>query len=479
MGGLQRKHGPAGRRRHHLARRRHHHRARHRRRPGALAARGAHARRAARTGTARQRRGAGGAVRGPRSVGCVAAAHLHRPARPGRDPGQSRPGLHLRGGRPRLGRRTSAAAPHPRGARGRGTHGATGALGTDRPRVRRVRTLAEAPAAGGRPALPRLPGRRLHHRHALRLPETDLDGSFPVGHRHDARPSTTGTEPRVRTRERVGASVLIQSGVLPVLPSVQERVRATLSNPDTSLEECVLLAASDPALAIATYRVAVEVVSDEPLPPDAAIAEAVRRIGTVAVRRLITLHAGRSRFDELRGSELDAHAFWRHSVATALLSQALSARPHEAYSGVRYAYLCGLLHDIGRLALAAREPRLSSQVAWLVHQRLPAVDAESHLLGYTHADLGRRMARAWGLPPEVETAAGDHHAPDRARDPAPALLVAEATRIAASIGIGDGLTAPTRVTYPERPGDEALLDGMGGPVALTEHLGSLGGRRAA
>lgn len=45
------------------------------------------------------------------------------------------------------------------------------------------------------------------------------------------------------------------------------------------------------------------------------------------------------------GSEADPCALWEHAVATAIYAKAIAPTGRTAPEG---AYLCGLLHDIGR-----------------------------------------------------------------------------------------------------------------------------------
>jgi len=66
------------------------------------------------------------------------------------------------------------------------------------------------------------------------------------------------------------------------------------------------------------------------------------------------------------------------------------------------ARIAGLLHDVGKLLVAARWPRDAATPA--------GVDHEAAVLGFDHAMASAAVAATWGLPREVINAIADHHA---------------------------------------------------------------------
>ena len=76
------------------------------------------------------------------------------------------------------------------------------------------------------------------------------------------------------------------------------------------------------------------------------------------------------------------------------------------------AFTLGLLHDIGRLALATAFPQEFGQS--LAHQRandLLPLDAECAMLGTDHAIVGGLIAEHWHFSPAIVQALVSHHAP--------------------------------------------------------------------
>jgi HD-like signal output (HDOD) protein len=100
-------------------------------------------------------------------------------------------------------------------------------------------------------------------------------------------------------------------------------------------------------------------------------------------------------------------AWWRHSVATALIAE------HSSVLPIDHAYTAGLLHGVGQLALFV----LGSQdylrlVNDSVASGLDLQEDERAAYGTDHAELAGLILEAWGLPEVVQDAAALHHWPN-------------------------------------------------------------------
>jgi putative nucleotidyltransferase with HDIG domain len=193
---------------------------------------------------------------------------------------------------------------------------------------------------------------------------------------------------------------------LPVLPGPRVRAMVVLWNPDAKIEHIVSVVEGDPALTAAMLRAANSALS-APIEPITRAREAVLRMGWATSRQIITAALAGSQFDRLDESGLDVQDLWRHLLATGLLSEALATTPEQR----SMAFVCGLLHDIGRLSMAAQNPPRYEQVVELVRHGIPVDDAERRRYGLTHNAWGARVCEAWGLPAMLTEAASQHHEP--------------------------------------------------------------------
>lgn len=197
------------------------------------------------------------------------------------------------------------------------------------------------------------------------------------------------------------AALVAQVGRLPALPQAVLALQSTLSDEAASIDRCAAQIRQDPALAGRLLRLANSAFYGVP-GRVASLDDAVRLIGLRSLRLLAMTAAVSLQFPPPREDVLPLAPFWRHALATAFLAQELAAgagRPPEA------AYVGGLLHDIGRLALAVAQPeRALGAFGTPEHER-------AHL-GFDHAELGAAIARHWRLPDDVVTMIGNHHAPE-------------------------------------------------------------------
>lgn len=138
----------------------------------------------------------------------------------------------------------------------------------------------------------------------------------------------------------------------------------------------------------------------------------------------------------LPGYDMDSGSLWMHFVSTAVIAEELAraVAPAELPS----VFAAGLLHDVGKLAVAAvLRARWHEIDARLCDGSRTLVEAEREVLGTTHAELGELLLRSWGLPPVFAEVARHHHDPLQA--PASARQVVGLVHLANVIAHGFGL----------------------------------------
>ncbi|MCQ1550110.1 MAG: HDOD domain-containing protein [Candidatus Accumulibacter phosphatis] len=204
---------------------------------------------------------------------------------------------------------------------------------------------------------------------------------------------------------------VVRQGVrrLPSLPAVVVELLRSLDNEDADPRLLAMKLARDQALAAKVLRVANS--SYYGLPGKVrTIGDAFAVIGLQGVRTLAVGAAISNVFAGRAGSRTgiwDFHNFWRHSMAVGLAAKRI-ARCGGIDEG--HAFVAGLLHDIGRLALASCFPEHLAAVA---HER-SGDDAnwlavEQRVLGTDHAAIGKLLAEYWRFPQMLCEAIGSHH----------------------------------------------------------------------
>jgi HD-like signal output (HDOD) protein len=141
---------------------------------------------------------------------------------------------------------------------------------------------------------------------------------------------------------------------LPALPQVLVQLISHCESDDASMASLADLLSRDAALATKVLRVAASPAYRRG-PVAANLEQALTAIGIDMVRTLLLTESVYQTFNDFGTARgIDLRLFWAHAITTALAARALAGR--LGYPQVEEAYLAGLLHDIGRLALVTAAP---------------------------------------------------------------------------------------------------------------------------
>jgi putative nucleotidyltransferase with HDIG domain len=198
---------------------------------------------------------------------------------------------------------------------------------------------------------------------------------------------------------------------LPSLPSVVMELIRTFDQADIGIGELAAQISKDQALAAKTLRLANS--SFYGLQSRVkTIEQAITVLGFDSVRSLVTAAGIVGQFGPSDRGLFDFTTFWRHAVGTALCSKTLARLTGR---NQEFAFVSGLLHDIGRLVLVTRFPeQYAAVLAFQLQTRSDTLRAERGVLGIDHALVGRAIAQHWKFPDLIQRAIGHHHAPERA-----------------------------------------------------------------
>ena len=209
-----------------------------------------------------------------------------------------------------------------------------------------------------------------------------------------------------RRRPDVG-NVTWQHLRLPPFPQVAIRVLQLANNENVQMHQLSELISSDPAFASEVLTIANSALY-APRFPSKSIQQAVVILGINNLQGMCLTVGARS----FMGKALNlpfTKVLWRHNLACALIAAQLAA---AGFLDKDTAYTAGVLHDIGRLGLAA--VRAKEYAALLeTHQGSSSsvLQAERDLFGSDHCAIGRQLIADWNLPSDFETVISEHHSP--------------------------------------------------------------------
>lgn len=232
--------------------------------------------------------------------------------------------------------------------------------------------------------------------------------------------------------------IVARVSTLPPLPTTVHHLLSVISDPTSSLAEIVESVRYDQTLTAEILRLCnsayfglartVETLDD-----------AVRLLGTAKVLQLVVAAHTRAMLARPQvGYGLPPGALWLHSVAVALAGQRLAVKMRLPQTGL--VFTAGLLHDVGKVILnefvAAEYTEIIARVS---REHCSFAEAEAQVLGFTHPEVGSRLAEAWSLPAAIARCIRYHHDPQSLPNPDPLVdAVHLADAICTMLGIGAG-----------------------------------------
>jgi putative nucleotidyltransferase with HDIG domain len=195
---------------------------------------------------------------------------------------------------------------------------------------------------------------------------------------------------------------------LPALPRAAAAALAMLRDDGSSAEDCARCIATDQALTARVLRLANSAFYGVP-GRVGSVNRAIQMLGKRTLRAALTTVALAGQFSAVSCEGFRFDGFWRHTIGTAIGAEAIA---RACALDDETAFTAGVLHDIGRLALAAHFPRETAAMLELARaQDLPWLEAERIALGTDHAVIGTAIALHWHFPAAVQAAIATHHAP--------------------------------------------------------------------
>jgi putative nucleotidyltransferase with HDIG domain len=249
---------------------------------------------------------------------------------------------------------------------------------------------------------------------------------------------------------------------LPVLPAAHAQALIIVGDPAVEIADVAEAVSADPALTSAVLRAANSAAS-APIEPVTTADRAVTRIGLQGTRNIVTAVVVDASLGNLHGAGIDPDELWRHLVICALVANE-ALEPGERGA----AFTAGLLHDVGRMAMAHAAADRYAQVAEAVGAGADPRAAEQRVFGYDHEQCGAGVASAWALPGELIEAIEHHHEPGGSRL---SDAVITGRRVASALDAGDGLLTPPQVAEPLTLDERVLVAALGGASALEARVG--------
>jgi len=240
--------------------------------------------------------------------------------------------------------------------------------------------------------------------------------AMPVAHSFLTKPCKPGVLEEVVRRSCALHELLQEENLrtlagsiagLPVKPDVYARLTEAIADPHVEMSHIARIVSRDVGLASKVLHLTNSAFFGSKR-NFVSVEQAVTFIGIRMLRKVVLSAEVFSAFSpkqSLGGLSLDHEQ--AHGLACAGIARRISPDPETG----EYAFLAGMLHDIGKLVLATRAPKLMRQL-----NKQPRGDSippaiEEEVSGTNHGRLGAYLLGLWGLEHPLVEAVAYHHDP--------------------------------------------------------------------
>jgi putative nucleotidyltransferase with HDIG domain len=190
---------------------------------------------------------------------------------------------------------------------------------------------------------------------------------------------------------------------LPTLPVVALRIGEVIHSKNATVTQIAELLKSDPSISAKLLRL----VNSPYFGIPGGVSDVARAIPFVGFNTLYQLVLGISVLEALNVPG-GARSLWMHSLTVATAARELATELRCSDEGA--CFTAGLLHDMGKIALAKLAPdRFAAACALVMNDGIPQDEAE-RLAGIApHDRIGAHLAKQWRFPANLATPIEQHH----------------------------------------------------------------------
>ncbi|QDT66964.1 sensor domain-containing diguanylate cyclase [Calycomorphotria hydatis] len=199
------------------------------------------------------------------------------------------------------------------------------------------------------------------------------------------------------------------SSQLPTLPTVAIQLLDLSKDPETEIRQVADVIKTDPAICAKILKATNSSYFGFQAPVT-SIDRAVPLLGTTVVTSLALSFSLVE--DAMTTGPVARHYrdYWMQSIVQAATAELLSEHTPGAI-GCEF-FLCGLLSDLGRLAMLKTVPEESCQAIESASERQCDLHhTETEIIGINHVEVGVKLMQNWNLPPSIVRAAQFQHDP--------------------------------------------------------------------
>jgi len=236
---------------------------------------------------------------------------------------------------------------------------------------------------------------------------------------------------------------------LPSIPVMLQRIIAISNDPHSSAQDLQETIIKDQSISAAVLKLANSAYYGYPRSVG-DISRAVVIIGfKTVVSVAICVSVFKSLSDKFTSREFSTEEFWKHTIAAGEAAKILAQNIKYEFSSL--AYIIGLLHDIGKIALSFSNPSQFDDAVFDSRALdKPLHSCEEQIFGFDHQTAGGWLGERWQLPESILAGIKYHHnieaCPENLQDEA--IIAHTANYLAKSAKFGNSGDERLRKLHP-------------------------------
>lgn len=199
----------------------------------------------------------------------------------------------------------------------------------------------------------------------------------------------------------------VEANNLPILPDIAFEIMSLSENDNRSMKQISDFISKDPSLTASILKVANSAFYG--LKNNVGSLEiALIILGLREIKNIVFMMSLFKLFPSDGEFAFDKYDYLKHSILTANTAKKLAQILKLEFKSSPF--ICGLLHDIGKIFLDQNSHEEFIEVLKQVKKKnVYMYEAEKNFLGIDHAEVGSILSQAWNFPEEMTDAIKFHH----------------------------------------------------------------------
>lgn len=200
---------------------------------------------------------------------------------------------------------------------------------------------------------------------------------------------------------------------LPDFPENITQINEIINSPVSKMSDIALKISNDVSLTGELLKMVNSAAYMLPN-PCRSIEDAVKIVGLRGIKNL--LFSIGSMENLVASSSKEGKKLWTHSYKVGFYAYNLARNfCKQNRSHIDDSYVCGLLHDMGKIVFENAKPQIISKISDLCSKRKISKELFENLVaGCNHAEIGSLIAQKWNFPQILVDVIRYHHNPDQA-----------------------------------------------------------------